>query len=149
MELFSAIAEGITYLVKGAISIKDWFQQKIKLADDVEAAVKDNIPNVVTLLDAAQTVATTAIGDAAADLSALQVFVDAVEQAWTGGSIPTGVVDVVTNPAVAAALEAFCSQIANKTTATTFFATVGNMVKAAEACGAGAEASLKQIEADA
>jgi hypothetical protein len=143
------IIQAITWIGKGVVSIKDWIEQKIKLIDATEQAVKDDFPKVIQVIDDAEQLAKVTMGTVGADLDALRVLCAAMEAAAAGGSIPTEAIEVATNPAVQAAALAVAQIIFAGKTYTPIFAALGTLLADVDACGVAVEASLKTIEADA
>jgi len=148
MLLFSEIAEGLVWLGKEIVQVKDWIQKVVRLTDDVEADAVTLLPQAVVLFEDVEAIATAAITTAGQDLSALQTLVAAIEEITANNPLEE-IEQLVTNPAVQAALSGVMKQVFAKTTYSTLLAAVAKTVTDYDAFGAAAKVAIAKLEDDA
>ena len=148
MLLFSEIAQGLVWLGKEIIQVKDWIQKVVRLTDDVEADAVTLLPQAVVLFEDVEAIATAAITTAGQDLSALQTLVAAIEEITANNPLEE-IEQLVTNPAVQTALSGVMKQVFAKTTYSTLLAAVAKTVTDYDAFGAAAKVAIAKLEDDA
>jgi hypothetical protein len=147
MLLFSEIAEGLVWLGKEIVAVKDWIQKVVKTTDEVEKDAATLLPESVVVFEDVEAVCTAAVTTAGQDLSALQTLVAAIEEITANNPLEE-VEELVTNAAVQAALTGVMKQVFAKTTYSTLLTAVGKLVTDYDTFGADAKAAISRIEAD-
>jgi hypothetical protein len=147
MLFFSEIAQGLVWLGKEVIAVKDWIQKVVKTTDEVEQDAATLLPQSVVLFEDVEAVAKAAMTTVGEDLSSLQVLVSAIEEITANNPLEE-IEQLVTNPAVQAALSGVMKQVFGKATYSTLLAAVGKLVTDYDAFGAAAKAAIGRIEAD-
>ena len=147
MLLFSEIAQGLVWLGKEVIAVKDWIQKVVKTADEVEQDAATLLPQTVILIEDVESIANAAMTTVGEDLSSLQVLVSAIEQLTANNPLEE-VEELITNSAVQAALKGVMKQVFGKATYSTLLAAVGKLVTDYDTFGAAAKAAIARIEAD-